>query len=275
MYSDRPRFQPTTTRPMTMLAHLFAVIATILLLVWLLRFRGGINLESDDSDLVFNAHPFLMVFGFIFMAGEAIMAYRMIPAEQNVQKFVHMALHLVAITLGIVGIYAVFKFHRMSEIDNMFSLHSWLGMITFCLYGLQWLFGFLIFWFPRASDVSRHRIRPWHMFFGRVLLYLAIVTAETGLMEKATLTQLEVGSESRLMNFTGLFILLFGLAKWPNLIQTILVSIYTTFSLYKPARLDDSLSSSSLSLGLSSSTRSIMAGTGIHPQQLQHSRIQT
>lgn len=48
-----------------------------------------------------------------------------------------MLLHAVALCLGSVGIYAAFKFHNESGIDNLYSLHSWVGLGTICLYGIQ------------------------------------------------------------------------------------------------------------------------------------------
>ncbi|OVA19158.1 Cytochrome b561 [Macleaya cordata] len=193
-------------------AHFFGLLAIILLLVWLLHFRGGIDLDSENTYKVFNVHPFLMFFGFIFLAGEAMMAYKTVSAQRNVRKFIHGLMHLISMVMGIIGIYAVFKFHDQNDIPDMYSLHSWLGMGTFCLFGLQWLVGLLSFGFPRASTTTRTRLLPWHVFGGRTLLYMAIITAETGLMEKATFMQLRHGNESRLMNFTGLFILLFGIS---------------------------------------------------------------
>lgn len=67
----------------------------------------------------------------------AVMAYKTIPGTRRAQKTVHWLLHLIALLAGIIGIYAAFKFHHESGIPNMYTLHSWLGMITICLYGLQ------------------------------------------------------------------------------------------------------------------------------------------
>lgn len=68
---------------------------------------------------------------------KAIMAHKTIPATRRAQKTVHLLLHLLALLCGIVGIYVVFKFHNEAGLPNMYSLHSWLGMGTICLYGLQ------------------------------------------------------------------------------------------------------------------------------------------
>lgn len=78
-----------------------------------------------------------MFFGFIFLAGESMMAYKTVGAERKVQKLVHMSIHLVAIVLGIVGLHAVFKFHDQANLTNMYSLHSWIGIGTFSLFCLQ------------------------------------------------------------------------------------------------------------------------------------------
>ncbi|XP_068658493.1 probable transmembrane ascorbate ferrireductase 3 [Aristolochia californica] len=196
----------------SLLAHLFGVVAAILMLVWLLHFREGIDLDSDLPDRVFNVHPFLMFLGFIFIAGEAMMAYKMVRAERKIQKLVHMLLHLIALVLGIVGVYAAFKFHDESQIPDMYSLHSWLGLITIILFGLQWLIGFVTFWYPTAAQGTRERVAPWHVFLGVLIFLMAVCSAETGLVEKSAFLQLSQGPEARVINFTGLFILFYGVA---------------------------------------------------------------
>ncbi|XP_051144973.1 probable transmembrane ascorbate ferrireductase 3 [Andrographis paniculata] len=195
----------------TVLAHLFGIIAIILLLVWLLHYREGIDLDSDNAYRVFNVHPFLMFFGFIFMAGQAMMAYKTVGAERQVKKLVHMFFHLVAMVLGIVGLHAAFKFHDQAGVTNLYSLHSWIGIGTFSLFCLQWLFGLVVFLFPGAPSETKARVHPWHISAGRALLFMAICAALTGLMEKVTYLRLQHHHEARVINFLGLAILLFGI----------------------------------------------------------------
>ncbi|KAI3516849.1 hypothetical protein L1887_15933 [Cichorium endivia] len=200
-----------TASRITMSAHLFGILANILMLIWLLHYRQGIDLDSSNPYRIFNVHPFLMFFGFIFLVGEAMMAYKTVPADRQTQKFVHLFLNLSALVLGIVGIHATFKFHDKMNMLDMYSLHSWIGIGTFCLFILQWLFGFSLFVFPKASAVTRARLAPWHVFGGRALLYMAICAAETGLMQKFTFLQLTNNRESYLINFLAVAILLFGI----------------------------------------------------------------
>ncbi|KAI4357451.1 hypothetical protein L6164_001399 [Bauhinia variegata] len=209
----------------TIVAHLFGILAIILLLVWLLHYRGGVEYDSEDAARVLNVHPLMMFVGFIFLAGEAMMAYHTVPAERRTQKTFHMIFHLIAIIFGIVGLCAVFKFHEMYQVEDVYSLHSWIGIGTFCLFCLQWLFGFLTFFASSSSDSTRIRMAPWHISGGRALLYMAICTALTGLMERFRFLSLRpdhseprlfnftgplIFSELRLINFMGISILLFG-----------------------------------------------------------------
>ncbi|MQM22916.1 hypothetical protein Taro_055975 [Colocasia esculenta] len=124
------------------------------------------------------------------------MAFKIVRAPKKVQKLVHMLLQLLALSLGIFGVSVAFKYHKKSQIQDMTSLHSWLGIVTICLFGLQ------------APKRTRAMVLPLHAYAGLAIFLLTVCTAETGLVEKSA----EPGMESRLVNFTGLFILLFALA---------------------------------------------------------------
>uniref|UniRef100_M8BZT9 Cytochrome b561 n=1 Tax=Aegilops tauschii TaxID=37682 RepID=M8BZT9_AEGTA len=102
-----------------MFAHLLFLTTAVLMLVWLLRFRGGINIQSDDPEQIFNVHPFVMTWGFILLIGEAILVYTTIPMNHRAQKMVHMLVHLVAFILGVFGIYAAFKFHNVAVVPDL------------------------------------------------------------------------------------------------------------------------------------------------------------
>jgi cytochrome b-561 len=67
----------------------------------------------------------------------AIMSYKTLPWSHDTNKTVHLILHAVALFLGSFGVYAAFKFHNESGIDNLYSLHSWVGLGAIILYGLQ------------------------------------------------------------------------------------------------------------------------------------------
>ncbi|KAF6144574.1 hypothetical protein GIB67_006066 [Kingdonia uniflora] len=122
--------------PVSVLGHLLAIAIATLVLIWVLNFRG-VALNSNNKQKIFNVHPMLMVIGFILVGGEAIMAYKTIPSTREAQKPVHAILHLIALVVGALGVYAVFKFHHELNIRHMYTLHSWLGISTISLFALQ------------------------------------------------------------------------------------------------------------------------------------------
>lgn len=77
------------------------------------------------------------------------------------------------------------------------------------------VFGFMNFWQKGEVRTTKHKVLPWHVFLGLYIYGLAIVTAETGLLEKLTLLQTK-GNElkrcpgSAVVNGLGLGLALLG-----------------------------------------------------------------
>ncbi|KAG8071607.1 hypothetical protein GUJ93_ZPchr0006g45079 [Zizania palustris] len=180
--------------PFTYVAHALAVAAAAMVLLWCIHFRGGLAIEAANKNLIFNVHPVLMLIGYIILGSEAIMVYKVLPAWN----------------------------HDTTKLDPSNSprnctcacLHSWLGIGTICLYGIQWIFGFVAFFYPRASPSLRKGALPWHILFGLFVYILALATAELGFLEKLTFLQSsgldKYGAEAFLVNFTALVVVLFG-----------------------------------------------------------------
>ncbi|KXG26782.1 hypothetical protein SORBI_3006G159600 [Sorghum bicolor] len=145
----------------------------------------------------------------------AIMIYKVFPKlNHDTAKLTHLILHAIATVLGAFGIYCAFKYHNDSGIANLYSLHSWLGIGTISLYAIQWVFGFVTFFFPGAAPSVRRSALPWHALFGLFVYVLALATAELGFLEKLTFLESggldKYGAEAFLVNFTALVVVLFG-----------------------------------------------------------------
>ncbi|KAI4313658.1 hypothetical protein L6164_026617 [Bauhinia variegata] len=205
-----PRSFQLMAFPVTILAHLIFVAVTTLVLVWLLKFREGFAFDSTNKLKILNLHPFLMVVGFILVGGEAIMAFRTIPAKRRSKKLVHLLLHLIALGSAIFGIVVIFKFKNEMNLPNMFTLHSWFGISAICAFGLQYIVAFFTYFFPGAETSTRATLLPWHRFLGLVIFQLAISAALTGLLERFMMLGLQRQQEALIMNFTALLLFLFG-----------------------------------------------------------------
>ncbi|XP_041011118.1 probable ascorbate-specific transmembrane electron transporter 1 [Juglans microcarpa x Juglans regia] len=207
--APKSRSYQLSATPFVIFAQLLAIAVTTLVFVLYLHFEGGFAFKSEDKTKIFNVHPFLMVLGLIIIGGEAIMAYKIVPGDRRTQKGVHLILHLLALTAGILGIVFIFRFHNEIEAKDMQTLHSWMGIITISLYGLQWVLAFFAYCFPGGEMSRRGTLLPWHTFVGMVIFLLAVTTALTGLSGFSN--YLLLSTKGYILNFTGLFILLFAI----------------------------------------------------------------
>nr|XP_043631803.1 transmembrane ascorbate ferrireductase 1 [Erigeron canadensis] len=194
--------------------HVLGVVGAVMVLVWNIHFRGGLAWESSNKNLIFNVHPVLMLIGLIIMGGEAIISYKALPFKKAEKKLIHLILHGIALILGIIGIYMAFKNHNESGIANLYSLHSWLGIGIISLYGIQWVYGFLVFFYPGGSGDLRRDSLPWHALFGMFVYILAVANSALGFLEKLTFMENsgtdKYGTEAFLVNFTAIVAILYG-----------------------------------------------------------------
>ncbi|XP_033127301.1 cytochrome b reductase 1-like isoform X2 [Anneissia japonica] len=171
--------------PLAVLAQILGLTTVALISVWMIKYLDGF--AWDGSSQQFNLHPFLMVIGLIYFYGNAIIIYR-ITSGLNVPrlavKLAHFILQLCAFICSIIALVAVFQFHNANQIPNMYSMHSWAGIATVVMFGLQLLFGFLIFLFPKLPERYRTLYMSSHIFFGVFILGLAGATVLMGIGEK-------------------------------------------------------------------------------------------
>ncbi|KAL4139740.1 hypothetical protein PRNP1_015631 [Phytophthora ramorum] len=144
---------------------------------------GGFSWIHGDAR-VFNWHPLLMSFGFVFCSIQAALAYISLPFSHAVNKRIHLSLHALGFLSAVAGTVAVFRFHNEHGITNLYSLHSWLGLSVLILFGAHWLGSFVVFFYPGAEKDARASIAPYHVAIGMSILGLVVATVETGILEK-------------------------------------------------------------------------------------------
>lgn len=111
--------------------------------------------------------------------------YRVFRHERKKKlKLTHAIVNATALVFAVVALRAVFASHAAENINNMYSLHSWMGIITVALFAFQWLCGLVAFLFPGLASHLRALYLPIHVNLGLVIFILACVTALLGMTEK-------------------------------------------------------------------------------------------
>uniref|UniRef100_A0A914HBQ7 Cytochrome b561 domain-containing protein n=1 Tax=Globodera rostochiensis TaxID=31243 RepID=A0A914HBQ7_GLORO len=154
------------------LSQLFGCCAVVFVAIWM-GGEGGFAWRKDP-DRQFHYHPTFMAMGLLFLQGEAILVYRVFRNERKrVTKLLHMSIHSVALLLAVVALKAVWDSHdlhrspdgELQPLPNLYSLHSWLGISVVSFYFVQFIGGFLTFFFPGASVSLRKCLLPFHQLF--------------------------------------------------------------------------------------------------------------
>merc|ERR1711992_277567 len=210
---NRPLFQ--TASLAVALIGLTMVITTI---AWVGHFKGGVSFTQTEKGIDFNWHPILMTISLIFLYGNGALIYRVIPPRNESHKLKlklgHAGIMMVAFILMVIGLQAAFDSHNLAvpPKPNMYTLHSWVGLLAAILFGCQWTLGFLAFLFPKFSGDIRALLLPFHQYFGSSILGLAAAAALMGHLEEAVWSNKEYGkknAEALLVNITGLLIVFF------------------------------------------------------------------
>ncbi|XP_044292349.1 transmembrane ascorbate-dependent reductase CYB561 [Varanus komodoensis] len=180
---------------------------------WMGQYRGGI--AWDSSKLQLNVHPLCMIIGMVFLQGDALLVYRVFKREsRRSTKILHGLLHALALIIVLVGLVAVFQYHKKQGFPDMYSLHSWCGILALGFYVVQWLLGLGVFLFPGAPFSLRSKYKPQHIFFGALLFVVSIATALLGILElllfKIRDTYSSFPPEGVLANLLGLLLVAFG-----------------------------------------------------------------
>ncbi|XP_063218859.1 plasma membrane ascorbate-dependent reductase CYBRD1 [Bacillus rossius redtenbacheri] len=168
-------------------SEVLGALAVTMVTVWVGHYRGGFAWSSDPG-IEFNWHPVLMTTAMIFLYGNSIMVYRAFRNSRKRRlKLIHMALHLVAFILTVVALQAAFDSHNLKTppTPNLYTLHSWLGLMAVIMYAAQWVSGFIAFLFPGIQTNLRASLLPIHTFFGLMGFVCAVAAALMGLTEKA------------------------------------------------------------------------------------------
>ena len=164
------------------LAQLFGITMIIMVVMWMSIYQGGLN--SWATKKVFNYHSVFMPVSMVFLYGDAILIFRLLNMMNKYYvKIAHGVIQVLVLVLATVGLVAVFQYYKIENYSHLYTIHSWLGLISVALFSLQWIMGFVSFLFPKLSEEIRKAYLPHHRFFGLVIFIYCCATSLIGLAE--------------------------------------------------------------------------------------------
>lgn len=176
------------------LAELLLFTTALLWLYWAYQYDDGLAWQSDRKQQ-FNTHAALMLLGFVFLNGQAMLIYRSFQCCSKIYtKILHTILFVLAtsaISLGLILGYTAQENvgPNNKPIMHFYSLHAWCGLATVGLFALQFVFGFVSFLILLCCDSATSKFRaallPIHKTFGLIIFSLAVATSLMGLLQTA------------------------------------------------------------------------------------------
>jgi cytochrome b-561 len=188
--------------------HLVLFLTVFLMFIFIFNWPNP-SAPTQQGVWKFNWHPVFMVSAFVLFMGEAIISYRLLPFDPRTQKRLHMFLQTLALISSSAGIYCMVSFHNDNDYPHFYNIHSLIGMSTFVIFCVQYIGGFMAFFFPGLQDSRRAAVMPYHKYVGIVLFFLAWIAMLTGLMNRQRLQFAEPFiAPYRMANAMGAFIVL-------------------------------------------------------------------
>jgi len=208
--------------PFVIIAEILGVLCVALTGVWMGHYRGGFA-WTEDPGKEFNYHPLFMIIGLVFLYGNGILTYRVFHSVGKLKiKILHASLHGGALVFASVGLKTAFDSHNLAKdpIPNLYTLHSWMGILTVALFALQWILGLSMFLLPVFAESIKKAYKPLHVFFGLVIFILAVATSLAGITEKIIFLMVyppmvkykEYCPEGMVVNFLGMSLVAFATA---------------------------------------------------------------
>ncbi|CAM9227727.1 unnamed protein product [Choristocarpus tenellus] len=142
---------------------------------------GGLGLSGTG---LFNWHPVLMVAGMVTAYTQGFLAYRTLALGKRTNKKIHGACMFLACIFIALGLSAVFEFHNDYLFPNLYTMHSWAGIVVVTLFFANYFGGFTNYFLGASPQRVKEAYMPRHVFIGIFTYFAAAFTAVLGIQDK-------------------------------------------------------------------------------------------
>lgn len=148
--------------------------------------RGFLGVPSWETNIL-PWHPILLVMFFAFQVIAAVI-WSIVTNNKPLAKVIHICCQCGGLISVIVGYVAIFKYKNDKLLPNLTTLHSWLGIATIVMYGINFCFGILMAsltqYFPDSIVRKAYDLKSIHQSVGLIAFGLTILSVETGIMDQ-------------------------------------------------------------------------------------------
>jgi heme A synthase len=218
-------------RTSALFVELFLVAYVCIFIDWL-TYLSWFDPEpvGDDSAVSFNYHSLFMSLAFPILMTQSVLLYKGFGfTDRAAIKKTHGILHTLSFVFIVLGVIFIFSNHISKSIRPLYSVHSWIAVLTILSFFFQMFFGMWIFLFHSpdlAGDQWRERssrYAPYHRFFGLTTYLLGMTTVLAGIQEKQGFIS---GSTAA------------GHCKWLSVLVA-LVAVFTAFTVSIPENAEE------------------------------------
>jgi hypothetical protein len=138
-----------------------------------------------ENDYFPSYHPVLMVSVFFFGQVLAISMWSLVP-QHDLAKILHVLFNLAAVACLIAGLRAIVDYEQYNNLPALTSMHSWLGVMTTTLFGMQIIGGFVL-GAGTAGGADIGTMKPlamMHRALGVITLAFTAVTILSGIQNQ-------------------------------------------------------------------------------------------
>ena len=171
-----------------------SILSFLLLTLLVVLYKGGVALDVGTT--LFNYHPLLMTMGLLLFPVHAMLVYRFVPKSKLIQKIIHSFLMFAGLFISIIGLTVAEVSLLHGKQYHIWSIHSWFGLLTVCMFIVQFAFALLALSLPIGLD-RKARIIVLHKYSGIILTLLPMMTISLGI------TQFRSSEEMHVSPFNG------------------------------------------------------------------------
>ncbi|KAH9423341.1 hypothetical protein DERP_003620, partial [Dermatophagoides pteronyssinus] len=161
--------------------QILALVTLILMVIWFIENFGGLSLKMTEEHMeqFFNLHPLFMVFGLVYVVANSLLFL----TSSYALRFARIVLAFIILTMGCIGSIITFYWHSENEYVHFYSLHSWLGIITWIFLITYFFYGFNVYITNIDDDRRRVRMIQHLRFIGIATLLMAGATCLLGISQ--------------------------------------------------------------------------------------------